>query len=143
MNYKDTIVVICKRYGIADLYVFGSRSQEISARVWGKPGAAATHPDSDVDIGVMPVNVSKFGPLQRTSMTIDLEDLFHDAPRIDLVVLAEADPFLSLEIIRGELLYTSDPERQARHELYILRRAGDLMPFKKERMRMIMEEGAT
>ncbi len=59
------------------------------------------------------------------------------------MVLAEADPFLSLEIIRGELLYTNDPDRQARHELYILRRAGDLMPFKKERMRMIMEEGAT
>jgi hypothetical protein len=143
LNYKETITVICRRYAIADLYVFGSRSAEIAARVWENQGPAATHVDSDVDIGAMPLNVSKFGPLQRASMTIELEDLFYDAPRIDLVVLAEADPFLSLEIIRGELLYTNDPDRQARHELYILRRAGDLMPYKKERMRMIMEEGAT
>jgi hypothetical protein len=143
MNLEEKIATVCRRCGIVDLYVFGSRSAEISARFRGKHDVAVTHPDSDVDIGAVPAQRSEFGPLQRTSMTIELEDLFCDAPRIDLVVLTEADPFLSLEIICGELLYTNDPDRQARHELYILRRAGDLMPFKKARMRMIMEEGAT
>lgn len=61
---------------------------------------------------------------------------------MDLVILQETDPFLAVEIIRGELLYTEDPDKEARYELYVLRRAGDLLPFKKERIRMIMEEGA-
>lgn len=42
----------------------------------------------------------------------------------------------------GGLLYTRDPDSQARYELFVLRRAGDLMPSKKERMRMILEEDA-
>ena len=89
----------------------------------------------------MPVNLSQFGLAERISLAIELEDRF-DVPRVDLIILPEADPYLALEVIRGELLYTDDPDRQARHELYILRRAGDLMPFKKQRMRMILEEGA-
>jgi hypothetical protein len=44
-------------------------------------------------------------------------------------------------VIRGELLHTEAPDDQAQYELYVLRRAGDLLPFKKERMRMILEEG--
>ena len=70
-----------------------------------------------------------------------MEDLF-DVERVDLVLLPEADPFLALDIIRGELLYTRDPNQQARYELYVLRRAGDLLPFQKIRTRMILEEGA-
>jgi len=137
----ETVKDICKRNGIADLYVFGSRGAEIAARVRDGSTIVPTHSASDVDIGVMPVNLSQFGPAQRISLAIELEDLF-DVPRVDLIILPEADPYLALEVIRGELLYTDDPDRQARHELYILRRAGDLMPFKKQRMRMILEEGA-
>ena len=74
-------------------------------------------------------------------LTMDLEDLFH-VDRLDLVLLPEADPYLALDIIRGELLYTIDPDAQARYELFVLRRAGDLLAFKKERTRMILEEGA-
>jgi hypothetical protein len=77
----------------------------------------------------------------RVRFTMELEDLF-EVGRVDLVLLPEADPYVALDVIRGELLYTQDPDRQARYELYVLRRAGDLLPFKKERMRMILEEGA-
>jgi hypothetical protein len=73
-------------------------------------------------------------------MTIELEDILN-VRQVDLVVLSEADPFLALDIIRGELLHTEAPDDQAQYELYVLRRAGDLLPFKKERMRMILEEG--
>jgi hypothetical protein len=61
---------------------------------------------------------------------------------VDLVLLPEADAFLALEIIRGELLYSDDLDRQARYQLFVLRRAGDLAPFQKERIRAILEEGA-
>lgn len=140
-DHTKAIADICKKNSIADLYVFGSRSAEIGSMVRGCPEVAATHHDSDVDIGVMPADMAQFGPLQRISLAIDLEDLF-DARRVDLVILPEADAFLALAVIRGELLYTDDADRQARHELYILRRAADLMPLKKERMRMILEESA-
>ena len=40
------------------------------------------------------------------------------------------------------LLYTSDADRQAEYELFVLRRAGDLLPFYRERVRMILEKGA-
>jgi len=140
-GFTDKIADACKRNGISDLYAFGSRGAEIGAKVRGCSKVIPTKHASDVDIGALPSNLSQFGPLQRISLVIELEDLF-DAPRVDLVVLPEADPFLALEVIRGELLYTDDPDRQARHELYILRRAGDLMPLKKARMRMILEEAA-
>jgi predicted nucleotidyltransferase len=140
MNDAHEIDAICRRYGIADLYVFGSRSSEIAALVRERP-QEAKHPEADVDIAVLPTRPQSFGPAERVALTIEVEDLF-DAPRVDLVVLPEADPFLALEAIRGELLYTDDPDRQARHELYILRRAGDLSHLKKERLRMILEEGA-
>lgn len=141
INYTKTVSDICKRNGIADLYVFGSRGAEIAARVRGRSTVVPTHSASDVDIGATPVSLSQSGPLQRVSLVIELEDLF-EAPRVDLVLLPEADPFLALDVIRGELLYTDDPDRQARHELYILRRAGDLMPLKKRRIKMILEEEA-
>ena len=124
-----------------DLYAFGSRGAEISEKVRGYAAVIPTQHTSDVDIGAVPANLSTFGPSQRIALVVELEDLF-DAYRVDLVVLSEADPFLALEVVRGELLYTDNPDRQSRHELYILRRAGDLMPFKKERMRMILEEAA-
>jgi predicted nucleotidyltransferase len=141
MTYTREISRICKSNGIADLYVFGSRSGEIAARVHGKSVTTPKNLKSDIDIGVMPADATRFKPLQRITVAIELEDLF-DAPRVDLVILPEADPFLALDVIRGELLYCDNPDRQARHELYVLRRAGDLMHFKKRRIQMILEEGA-
>ncbi len=140
MNCFEAIADICKRHGVADLYAFGSRGKEMAAWVRGA-AQASVHPESDFDIGVQVDKPQAFGPLARVALTIELEDLFA-AARVDLVVLSEADPFLALDVIRGELLYTRDPDRQARHELYILGRAGDLLPFKKQRIRMIMEESA-
>ncbi len=139
MCLKEKIEDLCKRNGIAELYAFGSRGSEIGAKVRGCQAVFPIKPASDVDIAAVPCNLSQFGPLQRVSLAIALEDLF-DASRVDLVVLPEADPFLALDVIRGELLYGDDLDRQARYELYVLRRAADLMPLKKERKRMILEE---
>jgi hypothetical protein len=57
---------------------------------------------------------------------------------VDLVVLPEADPFLALDVIRGELLTCADADAQAEDELYVLRRAGDLARFARERWRLIL-----
>ena len=130
---------ICRKYNIRDLYVFGSRAAEISAMVCNQP-APARRPESDVDIGVLPASINEWDPEKKVDLAIELQDLF-GVGRIDLVFLPEADAFVAVDIIRGELLFTSDPDQQARYELFVLRRAGDLLPFKKARTRMILEEG--
>ncbi|MFH0788205.1 MAG: hypothetical protein V2B13_11410 [Pseudomonadota bacterium] len=68
-----------------------------------------------------------------------LEDLFK-IQRVDLVVLKEAGPFLALDILNGEFLYCVDLDRQAEEELYVLRRAGDLAYYERERRKMILRE---
>jgi SNF2 family DNA or RNA helicase len=56
----------------------------------------------------------------------------------DVVVLDEANPFLALDVIRGELLYCEDADEQAEYDLYVLRRATDLEPFERQRIRQIL-----
>ena len=131
---------IALRYGLEEVYAFGSRAKEVAARLRGERACAA-HPKSDVDIGVRTKLSLTLGPSERVKLALEIEDLLK-VSRVDLVILQETDPFLAVEIIRGELLYTEDQDRQARYELYLLGRAGDLLPFKKKRIRMIMEEGA-
>jgi hypothetical protein len=63
-----------------------------------------------------------------------------DCRRVDLVVLQEADPFLAVEIIRGERLYVRDEYEADEYDLYILRRAGDLAPLERERQALILGE---
>jgi hypothetical protein len=40
--------------------------------------------------------------------------------------------------VRGELLYRDDEDRQAREELYYLRRAADLAPYQRQRLEGIL-----
>lgn len=131
---------IALRYDIRDVYVFGSRAEEISRRFSGHELVTPRSP-SDVDLAVQPCWGRRLDAPDRVRLTIELEDLF-EAPRVDLVVLSEASPFLAVDVVRGELLYTADPRAQAEHELYILRRAADLAPFQRERIRQILTGGA-
>ena len=132
---------VCRRFGVANLYVFGSRGGEIAARLHGgrtNLGPAA----SDVDVGVTPLPGSLTTAKERVQLAVALEDLL-SVPRVDLVILPEADPFLAVDVIRGELLYCADATAQAEEELHILRRAGGLAPLKRERLALILGEGAT
>jgi len=128
---------LAHRFGLAAIYAFGSRAQELAAQV---PGATPCAPGSDADIGVQPLPGRTLAARDRVRLAAELEDLL-GVPRVDLVVLAEAGPFLALEVIRGELLYCRDPDAQAEEELYILRRAGDLAPYERERRRLILGAG--
>jgi len=134
------LMEIAVRYGVEEVYAFGSRAKEVAAPVHGE-GVSVSYPKSDVDIGVRIKPGLTAGASERAKLALEIEELL-GVDRVDLVILQETDPFLAVEIIRGELLYAEDPDRQARYELYVLRRAGDLLGFKKERIRMIMEEGA-
>lgn len=138
-NLAQALARIAARYRLRDVYVFGSRAAEIRGRV--KTGEVPEPTDADVDVGVQPETGHTLNAHDRVKLTVDLEDLL-DAPRVDLVVLSEARPGLAVDVVKGELLYTSDPRAQAEHELYILRRAADLAPFARARIRSILMHGA-
>ena len=136
----DRLLELCRRYGLVAIYAFGSRAAEAAARVRGgdvqpEPGA------SDLDIGVQPRPGRRLGAFEKVELAQALEDLF-DVGRVDLVVVTEAPVFLAYEVIRGEILACTDPDAQARYELYVLARAGDLAHWHKERIRAIYREGA-
>jgi hypothetical protein len=61
-----------------------------------------------------------------------------NVPRVDVVLLPTANPFLALDVIRGELLYCADSDAQAEYEIYVLRRAGDLAPFQRRRQELAL-----
>ena len=127
---------IAIRFGIAAVYVFGSRAEEMTRRV--ASGVVSTDlPESDADIGVEPLPGIRLAARERVRLAQALEDLL-GVGRVDLVLLSESDPFLALDVIRGNLLYCADRDAQAEDELYVLRRAGDLAPFARERWERIL-----
>jgi predicted nucleotidyltransferase len=135
-DVAGSLCSICHRYGINTLYAFGSRASEIARSVTcGQPLTNTT--TSDIDIGVLPLPGNSLDPRAKVRLMAELEDLF-GAGRVDLVSLTEAPPFLALEVIRGDLLYEADPDRAAESELFVLRRAGDLMPFQRERVQNVL-----
>lgn len=137
----EELQAIGTRYNLATVYVFGSRVSEIVRRVAGE-SVAAVHPGSDVDIGVRPIVGARLSARERVRLAADLEDLL-GVGRVDVVILGEADPFLELDIIRGELLYCVDKDLEAEEELHVLRRAGDLAPYARERWERVLTESAS
>jgi len=136
MRLTDELRAIAVRYGIEAVYAFGSRGAEIAGRVRGQTSRVEL-PGSDLDIGVQPAPGRHLTAQERVQLTLDLEELLSPG-RVDLVVVPEASPFLAVEVIRGELLYCADADRQAEEELYVLRRAGDLVAYASERWRLIL-----
>lgn len=93
----------------------------------------------DVDIAALPNAEVLLSAREKVEITLELEELLGVA-RVDLVVLPEADPFVAVNAIRGERIYCSDGHRADEYELYLLRRAGDLIPLERERIRLILGE---
>lgn len=133
----DQLVNIAQQHRISEIYAFGSRSEEIAARIAGET-MEKTSSHSDVDIGIEPAPGQRLSAKERVLLSIELEDLFQ-VSRVDLVIVSEAPPFLALEVLKGALLYARDPDGQAEHELLILRRAGDLAYFERKRRDQILE----
>ncbi|KAA3662550.1 MAG: nucleotidyltransferase domain-containing protein [Chloroflexi bacterium] len=135
MNRKEALAKICKQYFIQTLYVFGSRSKSIQAWILeGLPLSANN--SSDVDVGIKPNKTLSIR--DKVMLAQQLEDFF-GVSHVDVVLLTEADPFLAANIIRGERLYTEDTYLADEYDLYILRRAADLIPLELERQQLILD----
>ncbi len=108
---------------ILALYLFGSRSR----------GDETDY--SDVDVGIL------FRQAQTLQDVLVLEDELERrlGVAVDLVDAGRANAFLALDIIRGERVFCSDEDRCDEFELYVMRRAGDLAPFERERRRLLLQ----
>jgi predicted nucleotidyltransferase len=131
---KEKIGQMAGKYGLQIIYAFGSRAKEALAVVEGRIERLSSTP-SDLDIGVKserPLTVE-----EKVEIAIFFEDLF-DLPRVDVVVLPEAPVSLAVEIVTGEILYAKDSNYEAEYQLYIMRKAADLLPYEKEKQKMIL-----
>lgn len=137
MSVYQSLAALCRQYEIDILYVFGSRAKETKQMV-DENWSAMPQSISDVDIGIKPSKKVKLSIRQKVKLAQDLEELF-GVPRIDLVILTDATPFLAANIIRGERLYANNEYLADEYDLYILRRAGDLAHFERERLSIILD----
>jgi len=132
---RDSLEQICEQYQLALLVAFGSRAKE-ALRLVEEDVPLEVKPN-DLDIGVLPLQ--PLSARQKVTLALALEDLFM-VSRVDLVVIPEAKTFLAANIIRGECLYARNQRQADEYELYILRRAGDLAPFERERIGLILSK---
>ncbi|MCX5913674.1 MAG: nucleotidyltransferase domain-containing protein [Deltaproteobacteria bacterium] len=139
MNKQQTVLdQICRKFDVAFLYSFGSRSAEVREWLEGRRDRLPAGP-SDTDIGVQPLAGKKWSVREKVEFAGMVEELLA-VSRVDLVCLNEADPFVAAEIIRGERLFAADSHEADEYELFILRRAGDLAPLERERMALVLGE---
>lgn len=127
---------ICRRFGVSILYVFGSCADQVADWLEDRRSCLDIQ-NSDVDLGVVPEPGTRMNVKQKVLLTIATED-FLGISRVDLVSVPEADPFLAANIIRGYRLYCRDPHAADEYDLFILRRAGDLIPLERERLALIL-----
>jgi predicted nucleotidyltransferase len=131
---KEKIGQVAAKYGLQIIYAFGSRAKETLAVVEGRIEMVSSTP-SDLDIGVKPER--RLTVEEKVEIAIFFEDLFN-LPRVDVVVLSEAPVFLAFEIVTGEILYAKDSTYEAEYQLYIMRMAADLLPYEREKQKMIL-----
>jgi hypothetical protein len=141
LDIEERLCTLAKQYDLVAIYALGSRAMEIAARVRGEE-VESVHPSSDADIGVLPARERHLRARERVELMLTLEDVL-DVGRVDLVILPEASAYLALDVVRGELLCVTDPDAEAEFQLYVLRRAGDLAPFERERWHIILTGEAT
>lgn len=133
---QDTLAQICRRHGVRSLYLFGSRALEALAWLRGDRPAMASA-GSDLDVAVLPDPARWWDVRAKVRFAAALEDFF-GVGRVDLGLLPEMDPFVAAEAIDGERVYARDSDLADEYELYVLRRAGDLIPFDRHRINVIL-----
>lgn len=137
-THLNALGKLCDQFEVDILYLFGSRAEEVKG--WfANQQTILDDSSSDIDVGVKPLPGITFTLDDKVHLAMALEDLL-DTSRIDLIYLPDADPFLAANVIRGERLYCRDSYRADEYDLYILRRAGDLVYHERQRLALILGE---
>ena len=136
---EDRLSGIARTFELEIIYAFGSHAGDALKWLKDEQMLLSISSPSDLDIAIKPATKKKLSVKEKVHLAIALEDLFC-VSRVDLVNLPEADPFLAANIIRGERLFSKNTYLSDEYDLYILRRAGDLIPLERERIALIMGE---
>lgn len=140
LDRRQSLRRVCEEHGVALLYVFGSQAERVLQWL-ERGGDLVLDEGSDVDVGARHLPGVSWSVMEKVRLAQALEDLF-SCPRVDLVVLGEADPFLAFAVIQGERLYAADDHEADEYDLYVMRRAGDLAPLERERLDLILGESS-
>ena len=115
--------------------VLRNEPQAIAAYLFGSLTDGTAHASSDVDVGVLFRTRVPLEELIRIEARLD-----DSIPQtVDLVDVKRAGPFVALEIIRGDRFFCRDEIAADEFDLYVLRRAGDLEYFERERRAFYLE----
>ena len=136
-QHLPQLTQLCEHHEVAILYVFGSRADEVYHWLHNPLSVLSPSP-SDVDMSVYLPSETRWTIGQKVAFAQALEDLL-GVNQVDLGVLNEAEPFFAADVVRGNRLYTRDEHEADEYDLYILRRAGDLAPFKRQQMESIFQ----
>lgn len=114
--------------------VAAAEPRVVAVYLFGSQADGSATPESDVDLGIL------FGRATGIADRVRLEARFAEAlgKEVDLVDVGACNAFLALAVISGERLYCADADACDEFDLYVLRRAGDLEPFERERRRMLL-----
>ena len=115
------------------------RASDIESAVGLLKQASYAKFNESVDIAVKLSGDRALSVREKTELSVAMENLL-GVDRADVILLSEADPFLAVNIIRGERVYAEDDYLADEYELYVLRRAGDLAELERERMALILQE---
>jgi len=135
---NEKLRTIAEEFNLHIIYAFGSQAKEVYEWTEGNVQTLNIPLSPDLDIGVKPAPSKTLSIKEKVVLSMELEDLF-SVGNVDLLVIPEIDPFLAANIIRGERLCCKDVYEADEYDLYILRRAGDLIPLERERISLIME----
>lgn len=141
MTQFETITSICKKHGVALMYLFGSCARKAADLLSGKP-AVIDDPLTDIDIGV--VFRQALPPAQEryslyASLNNELTDLFQPVP-VDLSFLQENHSVFQLEAIKGICIFAVSAALQEDYEEMVLRKAADFRPFLEMFLNEVLEE---
>jgi predicted nucleotidyltransferase len=136
-SLRERLEAFCKSRHVQILYAFGSRAGDV-LRAVDRGGGLGPGQSSDVDIAVKLSKDQGLTVREKVELAVALENLL-EVDKVDLVMLSLADPFLAVNIIRGERVFCADDYEADQYELYVLRRAGDLARFEHMRIERIMD----
>lgn len=124
---SDTLVPLLRaalkgHRGLLAAYLFGSRA------------TGGVHARSDADVAVLFDEPLPLDGLLRLESELERAT----GVSVDLLDLRRASAFLALDVLRGVRFLSPDPVAADEYELYVLRRAGDLEYFERERRNVLL-----
>lgn len=117
------IEAICKRYGIALCYIFGSQAETGKALIEGKTMESPA-PGSDIDFAVLFAKIPHNSSRIYAEVSLEFEEIVRPF-RADLLFLHEVDHLIQLEAINGINIYAAHEEIREEYEEKVMMFASD------------------